>query len=114
MNRRLDLLSTDGTHMPPEMVVMDSHSGKEIAHLPTAVWTGFTSIASATSSRPRWMATRRRSRRQSARLIVASSSYWYHDRYHGNRRLALSDWKIGGPGRDRTDDLFHAISLNEL
>ena len=21
----------------------------------------------------------------------------------------LSDWKIGGPGRDRTDDLFHAM-----
>jgi len=29
-------------------------------------------------------------------------------------RQVVNDSKDGGPGRDRTDDLFHGISLNEL
>src|SRR3974390_1248353 len=31
-----------------------------------------------------------------------------------SRRSSHQTRELGGPGRDRTDDLFHAISLNEV
>jgi len=33
---------------------------------------------------------------------------------HGIKTTLNWSWNVGGPGRDRTDDLFHAISDTDV